>query len=174
MALIAVGITILLLAASVLPAVGDERSSLMRQPMTPHGVAGTAVRDGRTSLDTPGSQAPTEDRPQGRRVRMNACAGKTALGYWIEKPRDEDPNTRVLAAQALGDMKDRTAVPALIRALKDTNQSVRVAAVQALGRIGPGASAAAPVLRQMLGEQDGLLRDEVSRSLEKIASKSQK
>ena len=89
MALIAVGITILLLAASALPAVGDERSLLMRQPMTPHGVAGTAVRDGRTSLDTAGSEAPTEDRPQRKRVLMNACAGKTTPGYWIEKLSDE-------------------------------------------------------------------------------------
>jgi len=115
-----------------------------------------------------------DDRPQSKRVLMNACAGKTTPGYWIEQLRDRDPDARARAARALGEMRDRTAVAALVQALGDANQNVRIAAVQALGRLGPGATAATPVLRQMLAEEDRRLRDEVSRSLEKIAPASPK
>jgi hypothetical protein len=66
---------------------------------------------------------------------MNACAGKTTPGYRIERLRDRDPDTRVRAAQALEEMRDRTAAPALLHALRDTNPNVRVAVVQALGGI---------------------------------------
>jgi len=124
------------------------------------------------AASAPGAEA--GDRPQGERVLRNACAGITGPGYWIEKLSDRDPDTRARAAQALGEMRDRTAVPALVQALRDANPNVRIAAVRALGRLGPGASAATPVLRQMLAEEDRRLRDEVSRSLEKIAPASPK
>lgn len=162
--LIAVGTIVLLTAAFALVAEGDERGSLTRHSSTPQGAASLAVRDDGPSLGT----AEVEHRPQDVRRLMNACAGKTTPSYWIEKLRDRDPDTRVRAAQALGETRDRTAVPALVHALNDANQDVRVAAVRALGRIGPGASRAVPALRAMLAENDERLRGEVSRSLEEI------
>lgn len=114
------------------------------------------------------------DLPRGQRVHINACGGTTTPTYWMEKLGDRDPDTRVRAAQALGEMRERAAVGALVRALKDGDRNVRLAAVQALGRIGPLAVAAAPALRQVLTEGDARLRDEAGRSLEKIGAVGQK
>ncbi len=72
---------------------GDEPGSPIRPRMTPQ----------------------EENRPQATRVLMNARAGKTTPGYRIERPRDRDPDTRVLAAQAFEETRDRTAVPAAPR-----------------------------------------------------------
>jgi HEAT repeat protein len=111
----------------------------------------------------------TRAEGQGR-VLMNACAGKTAPDYWIEKLKDRDPDARVRAAQALGETRDSAVVPLLVHGLKDPNLDVRLAVIQALGRIGPGASGAVPALKEMLAEKNGRLRDAVSRSLENIRS----
>ncbi len=109
-----------------------------------------------------------------RVLLYQARPGKSTPAYWVDNLRRGDPDTRVLAAQALGEMRDRTVVSALTHSLKDPVRRVRIAAVRALGRIGPGARAAAPILREMLAGKDEGLRDEASRSLEKIEASIQK
>ena len=170
---IAAGVGILLLAASALAGT-DERGALMGQPTTPRTAARLTAPHDRTALDALDNVARPDDRPRSKRVLINACGGTTTPGYWIEQLKDRDPDTRVRAAQALGEMRDRTAVAALARALKDGDQNVRLAAVRALGRIGPRANAAAPALRHVLTENDAHLREEAGWALEKIGAASQK
>jgi hypothetical protein len=71
--------------------------------------------------------------------------------------KSEDVSAREQAARALGEAKDRQAVPALIAALGDPEASVRWTAAGALGKIGD-ARAVEPLiaaLGQHLGEVSG-------------------
>jgi hypothetical protein len=81
----------------------------------------------------------------------------------------EDASQRRGAAWELGWYGERAApaVPALTAALDDP--LVRQAAVQALGRIGGAAETAVPRLRMLLDDQDGRVRQEARRALQRIA-----
>lgn len=102
---------------------------------------------------------------------LNACAGKPESGYWIERLTAPDPRTRSLAASALGEMRAKTAVRALIRALDDGDARVRRAAVDALGRIGPDAKAAVPALTRVLSDDDAAIRATAQRTLDRIGGR---
>lgn len=171
--LVGAGVGILLFATFAL-AVPNETSALMLTPMIPPGPAVFLAPGDRVVLGTLESETRLEDPLRGKRVLINACGGTTTPVYWIEKLRDRDPDTRIRAAQALGEMRDRTAVGALIRGLKDGDRNVRLAVVRALARMGPRANAAGPALRQMRTEDDAHLHEEVGRALEKIGATSQK
>ena len=54
----------------------------------------------------------------------------------IEALKDDSKYVRKAAAEALGEIGDKVAVPVLIETLHDTNKYVRRAAANALGRIG--------------------------------------
>jgi HEAT repeat protein len=58
------------------------------------------------------------------------------LIYVLNALKDKNPYVRATAAKVLGEIGDKTAVPALIKALKDENPDVRTAAAEALGKIG--------------------------------------
>jgi HEAT repeat protein len=99
---------------------------------------------------------------------MNACAGVGGPTYWIQRLKAPDPGTRVSAARALGESREGTAVPALIRALNDSDAEVRLAVIRALGRIGPSAKGAVPVLTRMREDEDSRVRAAVVGALGRI------
>jgi HEAT repeat protein len=102
---------------------------------------------------------------------LNACAGKPEPDYWIKRLTAPDPRTRSLAANALGEMRARTAVAALIRALEDGDAHVRRAVVEALGRIGPDAKAAVSALTRALSDDDPEVRAKARHTLERIGAR---
>jgi HEAT repeat protein len=102
---------------------------------------------------------------------LNACAGKPEPDYWIKRLTAPDPRTRSLAANALGEMRARTAVAALIRALEDGDAHVRRAVVEALGRIGPDAKAAVSALTRALSDDDPEVRAKARQTLERIGAR---
>lgn len=99
---------------------------------------------------------------------LNACGPPARPDYWMKKLTDEDPGLRAMAARALGEIRDRGAIPALIGALRDRSPEVRIAAAQALGRFGPDASLAVPALKQLAADSDRRLAGEAERALERI------
>jgi len=64
---------------------------------------------------------------------------KPALLALIRALKDEEAESRMVAAEALGKIGDQAAVAPLIEALKDENREVRWWAAEALGRIGEDA-----------------------------------
>ncbi len=68
--------------------------------------------------------------------------------------REGDKDERKIAADILGDIGDRAAVPALVKCLQDPDENVRAAAGEALGMLGD--SSVAPHLAELL-RQDGLV-----------------
>ncbi|MBK9208208.1 MAG: HEAT repeat domain-containing protein [Anaerolineales bacterium] len=61
--------------------------------------------------------------------------GKDAVEPLIKLLNSEDPDARVGAAQALGDIGDKRAIPELINSINDSEVSVRFWIVDALGRL---------------------------------------
>ena len=62
-------------------------------------------------------------------------SGRPAESVLMEALQDDHPNVRCSAAGALGDIKARGAVPALVRALQDSDAEIRWAARVALKKI---------------------------------------
>lgn len=65
-------------------------------------------------------------------LTMMECDTVSALGELL---RDATVDLRIYAALALGETRDKTAVPLLLEALDDPDQNVRYHAVEALGKI---------------------------------------
>jgi HEAT repeat protein len=86
-------------------------------------------------------------------IRNAGRASCAALQALIPRLADEDPNVRLMSAQAIGSCADGavSAVPALMQACGVTGEQVHVlrSLADALGSIGPKASSALPVLRQL-------------------------
>ena len=82
----------------------------------------------------------------------------------------EDYGTRRYAAEELGRLKAREAVPELIQLLQDPNWDVRKAAASALGDV--GAEEAVPPLLPLLKDTDWFVRETVAIALGKIGDKS--
>ena len=78
------------------------------------------------------------------------------LSAWVDDLKGLAPYTRNQAAYAIGGMGPaaRSAVPALIEALKDPEATVRFPVCIALGEIGPDAIAAVPALREALDDRN--------------------
>jgi hypothetical protein len=74
----------------------------------------------------------------------------------VEVLGDRDPRVRVVAAQALGELRvgADAAVPVLARALSDPDARVRQAAAEALGDLGSAAMPALPALISALQDSD--------------------
>jgi hypothetical protein len=64
---------------------------------------------------------------------------------------DADEQVRDEAVQGLGELKDRRAIPALVRALGDVSMSIRTSAAQALGEV---EALAVPALKEKLLKGD--------------------
>ena len=106
-------------------------------------------------------------------LRMNAtiALGKLAepsaiptLKYILET--DPDAHVRGSAALALGEMKNKNAVPFLCKALRDKNSNVRASAAEALGKL--KFSESIEILEIALEDQDDFVRSRAAQAIEKI------
>lgn len=90
-------------------------------------------------------------------------AGRRALEEFAASPK---PNVRRTVARAIGESKDGSALPLLMRLLQDADWMVRMPAVQAMGQMTSVRSTAGPVLVELLGkERDGLVFRTALRSI---------
>jgi HEAT repeat protein len=95
-------------------------------------------------------------------IRTEAVESLGLLGY-AEGVRDivdllqtdEDYLVRLCAAEALGNLNDRSAIPALIEALNDPNEGVRAYAADSIGLL--GVVEALPILQQKIEFESSLL-----------------
>lgn len=69
-------------------------------------------------------------------LRVLIAAGRTVVAPLVALLASGEPNVRMHASLALGELRSVEAVPALIAALDDVNENVRFHAIEALGRIG--------------------------------------
>lgn len=69
-------------------------------------------------------------------LRVLIASGRAVVEPLIELLSDDEPNLRMHAALALGELQAPSAVPALVRSLGDLDENVRFHAIEALGRIG--------------------------------------
>lgn len=94
--------------------------------------------------------------------------GKNAVPQLITAAEHQNPQVRVYAIQALGQIgaDAGAAVPVLSRALKDTDKSVRQAAAQALNRLGK--AALVPYLVQGLSDPNPTIRYNSAHSLSRL------
>ena len=76
---------------------------------------------------------------------------------------DSDPNARVLAAEALGEIGDPSTVGPLIAAVKDKDWRVRLSAVNALGKIKD--PRAVQPLKAALEDTDSYVREGAAEAL---------
>jgi HEAT repeat protein len=94
------------------------------------------------------------------------------VAVFTEALLHDEVHFRSLAAEKLGELgfSSRSAVPALIAALRDSNEYVRDRAASALGDIGPEAAAAVPALLAILRNDDevGHFRSTASEALGNI------
>jgi hypothetical protein len=83
----------------------------------------------------------------------------------------EDPRVEVAAVQALGQLRSERAIHALIDRLDGPHWPLRSAAIWALSRVGPAAASAVDALIDLLEREDGRLREDAARALEKITGR---
>ncbi len=69
-------------------------------------------------------------------LRVLIGAGRTVVEPLVEMLADREPNLRMHAALALGELHAEEAAPMLVGALDDPDENVRFHAIEALGRIG--------------------------------------
>ena len=86
----------------------------------------------------------------------------------IEDLKNRDRDVRALAAKALGEIKDKSAVPALIGALKDKDSKVRAEAATALGVMRDKLSAFKPLIDAVFIEKNKDARNQMYNALDKI------
>ena len=88
----------------------------------------------------------------------------------LKELEDEKRYVREDAAQTLGKLGDRAAVPALIRALKDEHHMVRMYAVMSLRQLGD--RSAVPALIQALKDKDSSVRMDAAQALGKLGDRA--
>lgn len=69
-------------------------------------------------------------------LRVLIATGRSVVSPLVELLSDREPNLRMHAALALGELGARDAVPGLLRSLDDEDENVRFHAIEALGRLG--------------------------------------
>ena len=101
---------------------------------------------------------------------MGEAAGEAAASLAVVL-QDRDREVRKAAVIALAGLGPHAepAIPAIIRAVR-TSGSERHDAIETLGAVGPGASAAVPVLRDMLTAPDHLSRQYAATALGRIGA----
>src|SRR5688572_28541071 len=73
-------------------------------------------------------------------LRVLIGAGRTVVEPLVAMLSDREPNLRMHAALALGELHAHEAAPVLVTALDDPDENVRFHAIEALGRIGAAES----------------------------------
>lgn len=96
--------------------------------------------------------------------------GRPAVPRIVEALGAEDPYKRRLAARALGDMKDSTAVDGLLQYTDDLDYRIRAGVIGALGKIGDPRGVAPSVVA--LKDEDYLVRTAAAVSLSFLADSS--
>jgi HEAT repeat protein len=98
-------------------------------------------------------------------------AGGRPAAEWAAGLASPDSTTRKKAARELGHIgaADKTAIPALVGALKDKDAGVRETAVLALLAIGPPAAEAAPALAEVR-DRDPVpqIRQEAAKAVDRV------
>jgi HEAT repeat protein len=105
-------------------------------------------------------------------TRALAGAGEPAAGQLIPLLEDTDWKVRYRAAEALGMMQNKKAVPLLIKALGDSKDHVRYMAVKSLGEIGEN-MAVQPVILGLKDENE-FVRKSAAIALGKMGGQSAK
>jgi HEAT repeat protein len=121
-----------------------------------------------------------EDKPvvyMRRAVEETLLAvGEGALPALTDGLKSPQPYVRATSAEALGRIgpPSRSAVPALIEAMKDADlNGARLPSIEALGRIGPGAEAAIPALVQLFDDdRDNSFRNAAAGALLRMGGKA--
>ena len=80
--------------------------------------------------------------------------GEAVTAQWVKRLKQAPPPVRVEILGTLGRRGDRTALPAVLGALKDTEQAVRLAAIPAAAALG-GRDVLAPLLAALNTDQAG-------------------
>ncbi len=88
----------------------------------------------------------------------------------VELLQDEDTDTRIYAAQALGQFNHVLAIPPLVKALEDPDPNVRYHAIDSLGQL--RAVQAVPALRSLLNPPDFFLTFPALHALARIGDTS--
>jgi beta-lactamase regulating signal transducer with metallopeptidase domain len=94
---------------------------------------------------------------------------KTQLSLFLELLKSPSPRVRERAANALGELEDSRAVPALIETLKDENAGVREHTASALRDLGD--RQAVPALIEALKDEDAVVREHVATALGVLGDK---
>jgi len=89
-----------------------------------------------------------------------------ALQAILKSLADEHPETRRLAAEMLGRMQNRLAIPDLLEHLSDVDATVRAASIRALADL--GASAASRIIIRKLNDPDNFVRETTLMALPKL------
>jgi HEAT repeat protein len=90
-----------------------------------------------------------------------------SVGRLMQQLKDENPHTRMQAANALGQIKDVRAVKPLIAALKDENSSGRTQALAAGALVSIGTPAVDPLIAA-LKDENPLVRMQAADALGQI------
>lgn len=119
-------------------------------------------------------------RPKAWRFRALVACAVVALGVavapagWAQEHstvirvlhHGRDFRARVRAALALGNRRDRSVTPHLVRALEDSSPAVRAAAATSLGRLGD--PSAIDALREATNDRRRVVRNEAQRAIRRI------
>jgi hypothetical protein len=84
---------------------------------------------------------------------------------------DDSYKVRVQAALVLGKLKDKRAVPSLVKALVDENPTVRAVAAQALGAIGDDKAVSA-LKKASISDESEFVRREAQQAIKKLSASS--
>jgi HEAT repeat protein len=95
--------------------------------------------------------------------------GPEGIPFWRDLLRHSDPEVRWRAAEALGDLRAKDAVPDLVRALRDPDGDVARRAVEALADL--GAREAVVECVELLKNPETPVRRRASRLLEKLKAR---
>lgn len=100
-------------------------------------------------------------------VAMMSSIEEQRLKKWIAVLNDNDAEMSKIAANKLGEIGNRDAVPHLIRAMQSRTMFVSAASAQALGDIGDK-SAVPALIKTMNNHRDAIVQESAVRSLGKL------
>ncbi len=108
---------------------------------------------------------------QVQEIPQTTSSSQEQVTELLTKLKDTDPAVRFSAARALGEIKDKSAVPALMEALKDERSFVRSYAAKALGAIKD--NSAIPALIDALKDDDPSVRQSATEALDEIRKQAE-
>ncbi|MFC2146834.1 M56 family metallopeptidase, partial [Acidobacteriota bacterium] len=110
-----------------------------------------------------------ENKKSGENTVNTGDQNKTRLSLFMELLKSPSARVRGRAANALGELGDRQAVPELIKLLRDENALVREHAASALRDLGD--RRAVPALIETLKDEDTVVREHAATALGRLGDK---